>query len=291
MTSESVRSWIGLRLSDGAQVISFEGEGTHHIVFKIVHHEKSYALKILRTHLGFAIDLPPNELFPELSLDEQYKKRLLTRLSALCGSQLLSKISPLDELWTALAIQQLSCFAREAQSIDMRHFNLLIDSQFVRDKLNDWSMVDVGKSLEEMKTEIVIYENRDRALYADLPEFLARDAKLAIKNLEDQRVEKKEGQESNDLLYNPLLPWMSAIVTGYALPVEAVGLVATALKKCECPRFILQQAGQVANYIKRDSSQSQRTELINFVLAVVTKTSSVTLEDFGKFLKPFDDVQ
>jgi hypothetical protein len=287
MKPESIQSWIGLKLGDGSQVVDFVGEGSHYIVFKAVHKGKSYVIKLLRTHIGFTINLPPNSLFPELLMKEEYNRRLLLRLNALCGSQLLSNISPLEELWTAIAVEHLPSFDREAQSIDIQYFNLLSNSQFVRDRLNDWSMADIGKSIEEMNTPIVIYEG-DKPIHADPPELLAREAKGAMKELDARSAEKKDSNASVDLEHNPFLPWLSAMATGYVVPVEAVGLTSKALSECDNLKLVLQQAGQVANYLKRNMSQQQKMELINFVLAVVVAISKTAIEDFRMFLNPCD---
>src|SRR5205085_4803279 len=115
-------------------------------------------IKILKSHLSFAIDLPPNELFTELSKSQEYKEQLISRLRAIHGSPLLARISPLEELWTALAVQHLPAPNLNWQPVSAQDYNALLESQFVREKLTDWSMIPVGKSSEEMQDMIVIYD-------------------------------------------------------------------------------------------------------------------------------------
>ena len=54
--------WIGLTLANGFRVVEFLGSGAHNAVFKIAKGSEQQVIKLPRSHIGFAIGLPPDQI-------------------------------------------------------------------------------------------------------------------------------------------------------------------------------------------------------------------------------------
>src|ERR1035441_914682 len=126
MNSESVSGWIGQTIKMRERVgggIAVERRyklgqliavGEHDAVFDV---EGRWVVKFPKTHLGFLINLPPDEHFPDCANDEVYSRRFVSRIRALQCSPFLGLVHPLEELWTGLAVQHLARRDRSAQTI------------------------------------------------------------------------------------------------------------------------------------------------------------------------------
>jgi hypothetical protein len=119
MTSESVSSWIGERIvmdhqiarwitvEESYAVAEFLGAGAEQTVFRITGNGPDQVIKVRKNFFAFTVNLLPDHMFPRFRNDPVYEDKLIKRLSALEGSPVLSVVSPLDELWTALAVLHL----------------------------------------------------------------------------------------------------------------------------------------------------------------------------------------
>ena len=282
MNKDSVNEWVGLRLEDGFTVVEFLGAGAHHVVFKIAKGTEEHVLKFRRGHIGFAIRLPPDRWFPSVADDSGYDAALLARLGSLQGSRTLSRLSPFEELWTALAVQHLPSPDPEWQSVSLKDYDMLASSSFVRERLVDWSAADVGRSDEELLDEIVIYEG-DKPIYAEFPKLLARNAKETLDALDS----RQENRAVADVVANPLLPWIGAILTGYSIPAPGAAAVARALSACDDISMILRQAGQAARHARSAASWQEQTDVIEFVMMVMAQAGPQQHLDRGLFLHEF----
>jgi len=270
MNRESVRAWLDLticlneKISSGisvqreCKVMDFLGTGDMNVVFKVVGGDGEWVVKFPRTHIGFIINLPPNEFFPELSNHKDYEEKLMSRLRVLQGSPMLSNIHPLDELWTALAVQHFSSRVINDQSAQIEDCDSLADCYFVRERLLDWSSVDIGRSEEELSNIIVIYQG-EKPIHADLPQILAENASSALKKI---RQSNHGDSVDTSVRYNPFLPWISAASTGYTIPAVAASYVAKSLARFQDTNQIIKQATQILRYIVR-SGKITRAGILN----------------------------
>jgi hypothetical protein len=272
MNPEAIAAWIGMkcRTSEGETpniasqreltLLEVLEEGAHNIVFRAADNYGESVLKFPRNHLGFQIGMPPNRLFPEFQGDKRYDNRLLSRVAALQGSDLVSTVFPLEGLWNALAVQRLGAFDPAEQSIDANDYPELKRSDLVNERLIDWSVCNIGHSDEEA---IILYEN-ERPIYSGLASTLAQEAQAVLRDAD---------APVRGLRENPLLLWIAAGCSGFDLPRGVVPLAAAALQELQDPDLAITQAHLALRYAGRHADWDERLALLDFMNRLLRQVS------------------
>jgi hypothetical protein len=176
-------------------------------------------------------------------------------LFSLQGSASLSIISPLEGLWTSLAVCHLSGHDKNEQSVKLEDYAELCRSGFVMERLNDWSSADAGKDESDLYEPIVIYEY-EKPIHADYPQILAKEAAEALQQF---------GEPNTNLRDNPFLPWLAAGSSGYTLPSAAAEIVRSALETHPSRDVAIKEAHKVLRYTGRWADWDERMALISFI--------------------------
>jgi hypothetical protein len=272
MNPEAIAAWIGRKCRPlegetpniAAQreltLLEVLEEGAHNIVFRAADSYGESILKFPRHHLGFQIGMPPNRLFPEFQGDNRYGDRLLSRVAALRGSDVVSMVFPLEGLWNALAVQRLGVFDPAEQSIDANDYPELKRSDLVNDRLIDWSICNIGPRDEETVT---LYEN-EKKIYSGLASTLAQEAQAVLRDADTP---------VRGLRENPLLLWIAAGCSGFDLPRGVVPLAAAALQELQEPDLAITQAHLALRYAGSHADWDERLALLDFMNRLVRQVS------------------
>lgn len=268
MHPDAIAAWIGrkCRLWEGEArniasqreftLLEVLGEGTHNIVFRVADSYGESVLKFPRNHLGFHICMPPNRMFPEFQGDQRYDERLLSRISALQGSDAVSTVFPLEGLWNALAVQRLRALDQVEQSIDADDYMEFGACDLVYDRLIDWSDCNIGRRDDEI---VVISEN-EKPIYSASASTVAKEAQAAL-----AEVAAPVGR----LRENPLLLWIAAGSSGFDLPRDAAASAAAALQKLQDPDLAIKQAHLALRYAGRQADWDERLAMLDFMNRLV----------------------
>jgi hypothetical protein len=268
MHPDAIAAWIGrkCRLWEGENrniasqreftLLEVLGEETHNIVFRVADNYGESVLKFPRNHLGFHICMPPNRLFPEFQGDQRYDERLLSRISALQGSDAVSTVFPLEGLWNALAVQRLRAFDRVEQSIDADEYLEFNACDLINDRLIDWSDCNISRRDDEI---VVIYED-EKPIYTDSASTLAKERRRLLPGLALPCAAWGE---------NPLLLWIAAGSSGFGLPKAAVAFAAAALEKLPDPDLAIKQAHLALHYAARQADWDERLAMLDFMNRLV----------------------
>lgn len=269
MNPDAAKLWVGrtfrsfhkmgpVQRQADSKVVEFLAFGNTYAVFHVSSDDGEHVIKVPNTHIAFTIHLPPRKFFPELEADPSYEQSLIDRLIALQGSPALSRVYPLDKLWTALAVQHLSGVDKSEQSITLEDYEALGSSEFVIERLTDWAAADAGRTGSELHDVVVIYEY-ENPIHATLPQILAQEAAEALEALNDA---------PTTIRNNPYLPWLAAGASGFGIPSAAPDLVAAALKERSDVDKCFKQASEVLRYTAKPGSVSwdEMLELGHFVI-------------------------
>jgi hypothetical protein len=200
--------------------------------------------------------MPPSRLFPEFQGDKRYDERLLSRVSALQGSDVVSTVFPLEGLWNALAVRRLRGADLAEQSIDAADYLELDACDLVNGKLIDWSACNIGRGDDEM---VVIYEN-EKPIHRSSAAALAKEAQAALGDV---------NAPVRPLRENPLLLWIAAGSSGFGLPKGAVAFAAAALQELRQPDLAIKQAHLAIRYAGRHADWDERLALLDFMNRLV----------------------
>lgn len=244
---EMLKDWIGLEFAPyfnptGKKIIDIEGVGSQNVVFRLQHpNQQPTALSLLRSHICFTIDCPPNTIFMmhkapiqrsagyfEEDIDTynkrvKYYESLYERLKLVIDSPLLSEVNPINVVSHRLAFSLIHYWYSKNKADDknvLKLYSNLLGSTLVIDLLKTWSLLDPetikqywlnrsGMSVDSY--DIVVDEEH---MYLGESESLAKQASETLSNIE-KIFSELEVQKGFDYRANPILPYFVAFTSGY----------------------------------------------------------------------------
>jgi hypothetical protein len=276
LDTEYYGEWVGLKffhpVVPGGPVgllvtlEAIEGVGAHQVVYRVIEAAgERTVIKFPRNHLGFVIGLPPDLWFPLLHGDSGYESKLTSRLLSLGGSPLLADICPLDGLWTTLAVQYLP----GSRTTDGPRLDELTPavarSSFIRDRLLDWSLLTKCDTDDPL---MVLYAGA-KPIYSTFRSMIAHEAQAGLELY--YAASHQCESPVRDVRFNPWLPWIAALATGYSLSDDAVPRIASAIEATGAVGEIFDEARVVVKYCLRGASRLERLMTADLFLRVLSK--------------------